>query len=213
MGNPSESRGGQTVAQVTKAQAAAPQTRLRFRTVTKQLVCLIALLLLITAPIARSADTDTNATAGIGVSMRANGTNIVVVRIFPNSVAAEEKNIQVGDRIVAVAQESGPAIEVRRLVQAAQLIRGAKGTIVRLTIFPAGQVEGNPKVVSFKRGELKELTDWGDGILPTNGMAAPNIELIRLADGKPEKLFDYAGKVIVLEFWATWCPPLSESDG
>ncbi len=91
--------------------------------------------------------------------------------------------------------------------RAAQLIRGAKGTIVRLTIFPAGQDEGNQKVVSFRRGELKELTDWGDGILLTNGMPAPNIEMIRLADGKPEQLFDYAGKVMVLEFWATWCGP------
>ena len=26
-------------------------------------------------------------------------------------------------------------------------------------------------------------------------------------DGKPVKLTDYKGKVILLNFWATWCPP------
>jgi len=35
---------------------------------------------------------------------------------------------------------------------------------------------------------------------------APNFELVDL-DGGLHKLTDYRGKVVVLNFWATWCPP------
>jgi peroxiredoxin len=36
--------------------------------------------------------------------------------------------------------------------------------------------------------------------------AAPSWELNDVA-GKPLKLSDFKGKVVILDFWATWCPP------
>lgn len=38
------------------------------------------------------------------------------------------------------------------------------------------------------------------------GKPAPAVEA-RLLDGKPFKLNDYAGKVVVLHYWASWCVP------
>ena len=38
------------------------------------------------------------------------------------------------------------------------------------------------------------------------GKAAPSFTLQDL-NGKPVSLSDFKGKVIVLDFWATWCPP------
>lgn len=45
---------------------------------------------------------------------------------------------------------------------------------------------------------------------PNDGKKAPDFTLLT-PDGKEVKLSDYAGKVILLDFWATWCPPCVKS--
>lgn len=143
--------------------------------------------------------------AGIGVELGVAGQSIVVKRILPETPAADQKDLHVGDRIVAVAQGKEPAVQVQNLMQTARSIRGPKGTTVRLTIIPSGEDDSHARVVSFVRGELKIL--WGDGLLLATGTKAPEIDMIEVANKAAERLSNYAGKIIVLEFWATWCGP------
>ena len=42
--------------------------------------------------------------------------------------------------------------------------------------------------------------------IPKNELAATDFTL-DLLDGKSVKLSDYRGKLVFLNFWATWCPP------
>jgi len=40
----------------------------------------------------------------------------------------------------------------------------------------------------------------------TDAAKAPEFKVQKL-DGSPVTLADYAGKVVIVDFWATWCPP------
>ena len=42
--------------------------------------------------------------------------------------------------------------------------------------------------------------------LASDGMTAPKVQMERYAGGKMS-LADLKGKVVMLDFWATWCPP------
>jgi len=47
----------------------------------------------------------------------------------------------------------------------------------------------------------------GEGLTPVAGKPqAPDFRLTD-ADGNSHRLADYRGKVVIVNFWATWCPP------
>jgi len=50
-------------------------------------------------------------------------------------------------------------------------------------------------------------TARGNMVGSVEGRTAPDFELTDVSTGKTVKLSDYRGKAVLLNFWATWCPP------
>ncbi|HHU51609.1 MAG TPA: carboxy terminal-processing peptidase [Firmicutes bacterium] len=80
---------------------------------------------------------------GIGATLQKEGENIKVVEIIPGGPSWKQKELQVGDHILQVAQENEEPVDIinMSLNDAVRLIRGEKGTTVRLTVKkPDGQI-------------------------------------------------------------------------
>jgi carboxyl-terminal processing protease len=95
---------------------------------------------------------------GIGASLQSDDGYCKIREIVPDGPAARSGQLKVDDRIVSVAQENGEMTDLidMPLPQAVELIRGKKGTTVRLTIIPAGAADdATRKTVSIVRDEIK----------------------------------------------------------
>jgi len=78
---------------------------------------------------------------GIGAVLQTENEHTKVVRLVPAGPADKGKDLMPGDRIIGVGQgRKGEIVDVVgwRLDDVVQLIRGAKGTVVRLEILPSG---------------------------------------------------------------------------
>jgi carboxyl-terminal processing protease len=95
---------------------------------------------------------------GIGAQLTTEDDYTKVVRILPGGPAERSKQIWPNDKIVGVAQgERGEMIDVigMRLDDVVQLIRGKKGTVVRLEIIPAESTPGGPtKTIKLVRDKI-----------------------------------------------------------
>ena len=130
---------------------------------------------------------------GIGAELTVSDDGYCTIRrLLPGGPAFKTKLIKEGDRVTKVAQGDQPPVDIvdLSLNKAVQLIRGPKGTEVRLTIIPAGAGAADRKVVSLIRDEI-----------PLEESAA-KAKLIELPDGHGGNL--RLGVIDLPSFYATF---------
>lgn len=96
---------------------------------------------------------------GIGASLMFTDGYTVVNKLIPGGAADKEGHLKPEDKIIGVGQgDTGEIEDVvdMKLNDVVKRIRGTRGTVVRLKVIPAGQIE--PKVYSITRAEIA-LTD------------------------------------------------------
>src|SRR5471030_1802010 len=78
---------------------------------------------------------------GIGAVLQMDDDYTVINSLVPGGPAAKSKSISVGDRVVGVGQTGKPMVDVIgwRLDDVVSLIKGPKGSKVRLEVLPAGK--------------------------------------------------------------------------
>lgn len=54
--------------------------------------------------------------------------------------------------------------------------------------------------------KLNKIATSENVIVKFDGEEAPEFSL-KSVDGKTVKLSDFKGKIVIIDFWATWCPP------
>jgi len=90
---------------------------------------------------------------GIGAQLSPEDGTIKVVMIIPGSPCWKQGELKVNDLILKVAQgnETPVDVEGRDLDDVVKMIRGPKGTIVKLTV---KKVDGSVRVIPIERGEV-----------------------------------------------------------
>lgn len=105
---------------------------------------------------------------GIGASLQYDDGNIKVASVLTGSPASKSGEIQPGDLIMKVAQGKEDPVDLTGYVvtDAVKIIRGKKGTEVRLTI---KKMDGTMKVVTLIRDEIVQDETFARSAIVKNG--------------------------------------------
>ena len=93
---------------------------------------------------------------GIGAVLTSEDGYATITEIKPGSPAEKSKNLKAGDKIVAVAQDKQPPVDVidEKLQKVVEQIRGPKGSKVTLTYIPAGTDLSTRKTLTIVRDTI-----------------------------------------------------------
>jgi len=108
---------------------------------------------------------------GIGALLREDEGLIKVIRIIPGSAAEKQGQLQAEDTILAVAEKNGEPVDISemRIREAVSLIRGPKGTEVRLTV---QKPDGSKRIIAIIRDVVQIEETYVKSTVIKNGKTA-----------------------------------------
>lgn len=143
--------------------------------------------------------------SGVGVALAARDTSLYITAVVAESPADRSGMILKGSRLVSIATDGEKVPLTGKTVgEAASLIRGPVGTEITLNVVPPNAE--NTVSIRLKRAPLELAGVPALTYRAFVGKPVPALTLESLDSDKSVAIADLRGKVIVLDFWASWCP-------
>jgi thiol-disulfide isomerase/thioredoxin len=167
------------------------------------LTCLVAPSLSQEPPANKTDAVDYPILSGVGMALKISDGSVYIGMVEPDSVAGRSKAFSEGDQILSVQNDDKRVdVQGKRLGEIVSLIRGPVGSKVTLEVRPKKQ-DTSIKITLIR--EALKLEGRALTYREFIGRIPPDLGFARLDDFAAVKLSEHRGKILVLDFWATWC--------